>query len=192
MISPFGRVGLPLTSRVGGRWALGVICLLITSDADYIIATQVLNSDFRERLEKYKSIELEMFLSNVVGNPPDVVIVDDVWARRHFDYPQVRSWLKGYRLLASAPYIFYSFARDQDLQDSTSALYTRLGAGQDSAATVANRLSLRPDLNGQPISGAMPPSAKVAISPAATEAQAEMRSPRALRSTATHLSLAAT
>jgi hypothetical protein len=100
-------IGLPLTSRVNGEWVTGVFALNVTDNADRIIATKDPDSAMLAKLEKYKLLERNIFLENVTKSPPDAIIVEDIWVQRHFNYPEIRNFLAGYRRKAAGLAILF-------------------------------------------------------------------------------------
>ena len=101
LISDLGNLALPLVSRVDGRWTQRVISLLLTDHVDRRLARGGLDPEQRRRLEAVKALDLTTFLADMERHQPDAVIVEEGWAAAHFNAPQVRAFLAGYRRTAS-------------------------------------------------------------------------------------------
>ena len=114
-IAHIGQIGLPLTNRVEGRWVPGVLGLIVADDVDRILATQQLGAASSEKLEKYRAFERQVFFSSLNEDPPDVLIVEDKWAQKHFDYPETKAWLDRYELQAKRSWDFSGSAVDLSL-----------------------------------------------------------------------------
>jgi hypothetical protein len=117
-ITAVGAQVFPLASAVNGQWVLSVYSLLVTDGADRRLLNGPVDRETRNRLESYKEWERDLFMADVLRNPPDAVIVDEDWRSAHFNDARVAEWLSGYRLRASQIADFYG-------TKTALSLYTR-------------------------------------------------------------------
>jgi len=92
-IADIGEIAHPLVSRLEGQWTQSVISMVISQGADAVIERQSPDAALRAKLEAYKALDRDIFLSDVAREPPDVVIVDETWAEKHFVDKRVDEWL---------------------------------------------------------------------------------------------------
>jgi hypothetical protein len=96
-ISDIGEVAHPLVSRLGGRWMQSVVSLVISHGADQVLERDAPDAATRERLERYKALDRDLFFRDVAREPPDIVIVNETWAAEHFVDQRLAPWLSGFR-----------------------------------------------------------------------------------------------
>jgi hypothetical protein len=96
-----GDIGLghPLTRLVHGRWVGSACSLWITTDAEYLIAQGIVDSQTTKRMRQYEILDRAMLLRDLKEGRPDVILIDGAqqraWATAD---PAIRTELTAYRI----------------------------------------------------------------------------------------------
>jgi hypothetical protein len=101
IIGPYGAIGFPVTDAVHGRWAMSFIAMMLTDAANRELGDKNPNEEDRAKLEKYRTVEYDRFVEDMTKNTPDILIVDELWAKSNFHDNELRSMIAGYNKVAS-------------------------------------------------------------------------------------------